>query len=128
MAEIERVMLGDDVVAVAFSGEMDMADESRADLAIDFVIGLEARAALLDLTRCGFIDMSGLRLLLGARERMLHAGIRVAVAGPGPPGVRRIFNLTGASSELAMFDNRDQAIAALMAASPSVRPGAPAAG
>jgi anti-sigma B factor antagonist len=128
MAEIERVMLGDDLVAVAISGEMDMADESRADLAIDVVIGLEARGALLDLTRCGFIDVSGLRLLLRASERMLRAGIRVAVAGPGPPGVRRILDLTGVSSELAMFDNRDQAIAALMAGSPSVRPGARAAG
>ena len=41
MAEIERVMLGDGVVAVVISGEMDLADESRADLAIDFVMGLE---------------------------------------------------------------------------------------
>jgi anti-anti-sigma factor len=128
MAEIERVMLGDDVVAVAISGEMDMADESRADLAIDFVIGLEARGALLDLTRCGFIDMSGLRLLLGASERLLRAGIRVAVAGPGPPGVRRVLDLAGVSSELAMFDNRDQAIAALMAGAAIVRPGAQTAG
>ena len=128
MAEIERVMLGDDVVAVAISGEMDMADESRADLAIDFVIGLEARGALLDLTRCGYIDVSGLRLLLSARERMRHAGILVAVAGPAPPGVRRIFDLTGVTSELAMFENRDQAIAVLMAGFPIVRPEAPAAG
>ncbi len=128
MAEIERVMLGDDVVAVMISGEMDMADESRADLAIDFVIGLESRGALLDLTRCGFIDVAGLRLLLNASERMVRAGIRVAVAGPAPPGMRRVFDLTGVSSELAMFDNRDQAIAALMAGSPSVRRGAQAAG
>lgn len=129
MAEIERVMLGDDVIAVAISGEMDLADESRADLTIDFVIGLEARGALLDLTHCGFIDVSGLRVLLRASERMLRAGIRVAVAGPpGPPGMRRIFDLTGVSSELAMFNNREQAIAALMAGSPSVRPEAQAAG
>jgi anti-anti-sigma factor len=127
MAEIERVMLDDDLVAVAISGEMDLADESRADLAIDVVIGLEARGALLDLTRCGFIDVSGLRVLLRSSERMLRAGIRVAVAGPGPPSVRRIFDVTGISSELAMFDNRDQAIAALIG-SPTVRPGVQAAG
>jgi anti-anti-sigma factor len=128
MAEIERVMLGDNVVAVTISGEMDMADESRADLTIDFVIGLEARGALLDLTRCGYIDMSGLRLLLRASERLLRAGIVVAVAGPAPPGMRRVFDLTGVSSELAMFDDRKQAIAALMSRAATVRLGVQAAG
>lgn len=115
MAEIERSMVGDDMVAVTISGEFDLADESRAELAMDFVLGLEIPAVLLDLTDCEYIDSTGLRTLIRSHDRACRAGTRVAIAGSGPQ-VRRIFKLTGVKERLPIFDDRDQALDSLQAA------------
>ena len=55
MAEIERAMDGDDIVAVSIVGEFDLADEARMDLAVDFVVGLQIPNVLIDLSRCEFV-------------------------------------------------------------------------
>jgi anti-sigma B factor antagonist len=112
VAEIERVMLGEEIVAVVVRGELDLADESRAELAIDFVVGLEYPGVLLDLAGCEFIDASGLRMLLRANQRMVRAGATVAVARPGA-SVRRIFEITGLAEQFALYADRDAAFEAL---------------
>ena len=115
MAEIERVMLGDDGVALVIRGELDMADESRLDLAVDFVVGLGAAGMVLDLSACEFIDAASLRMLLRARERVLRSGARVAAVGPMRP-VLRVLELAGVTELLTGHDTRDGAAGSLQAA------------
>ena len=112
MAEIERAMNGEEIVAVAIAGELDLADEARMDLVIDFVVGLEVPSVLLDLTRCEFVDATGLRMLLRAQQRIERSGARLAVISPLPT-VRRVMDITGVSERLPMADGRDEAIAVL---------------
>lgn len=112
MAEVEREMIGDRIVGVAIRGEYDLADEARTDLAVDFVVGLEIPNVLIDLSRCEFIDATGMRMLLRAQERVHRSGARIAIAGP-PPQVRRVFELTGISERLALHDGRERALEAL---------------
>lgn len=109
MAEIERQMLEDDIVAVTIGGEFDLADESRTELAMDFVLGLEIPALLLDLTECQYIDSTGLRTLIRSHDRAQRAGTRVAIAGSGPQ-VHRMFEITGLKERLPIFDDRDEAL------------------
>lgn len=117
MAEIERAMDGDGIVAVAIAGELDLADEARMDLAIDFVVGLEIPSVLIDLTRCEFVDATGLRMLLRAQQRIERSGARLAVLSP-LPRVRRVMDITGVSDRLPMAEGREQAIAVLDGAQP----------
>jgi anti-sigma B factor antagonist len=112
VAEFERVVLGEEVVGVVVSGDLDLADESRVDLAIDFVVGLGFPGVLLDLSGCDFIDASGLRMLLNANERLQRAAAAVAVVRPGQ-GVRRIFELAGLNGQIPFYRDRGAAFEAL---------------
>ena len=114
MAEVEREMIGDGIVAVAIRGEYDLADEARTDLALDFVVGLEIPNVLIDLSRCEFIDATGMRMLLRGQERVHRSGARIAVAGP-PAQVRRVFELTGITERLTLYGSREEALEALRA-------------
>ena len=115
MAEIDRFLIDDGIVAMVITGEFDLADESRAEMAVDFVLGLEVPGLLVDLSECEFIDASGLRMVLRANQRALRAGIRVAIASMAPQ-VRRVFELSGVARHLPIFPDRDGALAALRTA------------
>jgi anti-anti-sigma factor len=112
VAEIERVMVDEGIVAVIVKGEYDLADEARSDLAVDFVVGLEIPGVLIDLSACEFIDAAALRMLLHAKQRIARTGAIVAFASP-PSQARRMMDLTGLSHQLDLFDTRDAAFAAL---------------
>jgi anti-sigma B factor antagonist len=51
------------------------------------------RRIILDLGRLGFMDSSGLRLILRWHAAALSGGYSLAVV-PGPPAVQRVFELT----------------------------------
>jgi len=91
-------------VVVAVGGEVDMAaaPELRSRLmsvAADFA----GRAVALDLGGVGFIDSSGLGVLIGALRRITEAGGRLALVDL-QPSVQRVFSITGLN---AVFDIRD---------------------
>ncbi|MBT0668017.1 STAS domain-containing protein [Novosphingobium profundi] len=66
---------------------------------------------LLDLTPVGFIDSTGLGVLVSMLKRMGPGG-RVAVVGAAP-GVRRLFELTRLDSLFRLCDSEDEARAIL---------------
>ena len=111
MAEIERAVDGDDTVVVGIAGELDLADEARMDLAVDFVVGLGIPNVVVDLSRCEFVDATGLRMLLRAQHRIDRAGAKLAVITP-LPRVRRVMDITGVSERLPMVDGREPGTAA----------------
>lgn len=112
MAEIERLVVDEELVLVVIAGELDLADEPKADLAVDFVVSLAPPKVLVDLTPCEFVDATGLRILLQAQRRIRQAGSRIVFAGPSPQ-VRRILDLTGVDEQLALAEDRDRGLAAL---------------
>jgi anti-anti-sigma factor len=117
LADIERAMDGDDVVAISIVGEFDLADEARMDLAIDFVVGLGSPNVVIDLSRCEFVDATGLRMLLHAQQRIGRAGATLAVIAPRP-AVRRVMDITGIFALLPMAEDRERALAALRPPAP----------
>jgi anti-sigma B factor antagonist len=109
LAEIERAMDGDDTVVVGIAGELDLADESRMDLAVDFVVGLGIPNVVIDLSRCEFVDATGLRMLLRAQHRIDLAGANLVVITP-ITRVRRVMDITGVSDRLRLVDGRAQGL------------------
>jgi anti-sigma B factor antagonist len=74
-------------------GELDM--RSSPDLEATVVVAQrDASSLVLDLSRLTFIDLRGLRMVLFAKELCEWDGCELRLV-PGPPGVQRVFELTG---------------------------------
>src|SRR3954453_12960335 len=92
------------VTVIALTGEFDLAGvhKFQAELA-----GVEADAPnvlLVDLGGLQFMDSSGLRALVMADHRAKAAGRRLAIV-PGPPVVRRVFEITQLDDRLDLVEN-----------------------
>lgn len=109
MAEIMHTPLEDGVVCVEINGEFDLADLPRAEDLLPAALNGATSALLLDLSRCEFIDSSGIRTLIGANGRAREAGLRFAIAG-AEGHVRRVLELTGLADRLPMFNDRETAL------------------
>jgi anti-anti-sigma factor len=83
----------DGVRVVAVSGELDLdtMGQLNAALASD---DAALATTVLDLRGLTFIDSSGVSGVLSAARRARDAGGRL-VCVPGPPSIRRVFELTG---------------------------------
>ena len=86
----------DGVVRVVVRGELDLstAPELDAALVAPEIAGTPVR---LDLSEMGFMDSSGLAVLIGARRRAQEEGLDLTVSGPNEH-VRRLLDLTGTAS------------------------------
>ncbi len=79
---------------IALEGKLDIASERCLEQALRRAWTAGCTELIIDLTRLDFIDATGMKVLLRARDHMLSAGSRLFLT-PGPPTVQRIFQLTG---------------------------------
>lgn len=99
------------VTLVTLVGELEVSEAPvLRDLLGSLVAGPQSRV-LLDVVQVGFIDSSGIGVLVGAHRRAQEAGARLGVAGP-QPGVRRVFELTRTDRVLNIFDSVPEGVAA----------------
>ncbi|MEY2453228.1 MAG: hypothetical protein QOD92_2802 [Acidimicrobiaceae bacterium] len=84
----------DGVARVAIQGELDLdrSDEVAAELAA--LSGRGATSVIVDVSALSFIDSSGLRALLTAREQLESAGTRLHLTNLSP-AVERVLDMTG---------------------------------
>ena len=102
--QIETRGDADGVVNVVLSGEFDLAGIELFDAAISSLEGQGAATIVVDLTGLRFMDSSGLRALVLADRRARKAERRFAIV-PGPPPVRRVFEITQLDEELDLIDS-----------------------
>jgi anti-anti-sigma factor len=84
-------------------GELDLATLGVAEEALKGVDESQT-TLILDLRDLGFLDSSGLRLILTAAEEAKARGSEVYVV-KGPAQVNRVFELTGAGERLNLVDD-----------------------
>jgi anti-sigma B factor antagonist len=101
-----------DLHAVNVFGELDQATAPQLRSALGDALGVAETPVLVDLSDCGFIDSTGLSLLVEAKRRLAEDDRRFAVCCPDPD-VRRLLELTGIDEAVGLFDSRDEAVAAL---------------
>lgn len=83
------------------AGELDITVAAQLGDALDRVRAGPGLRLIVDLSQLGFLDVSGLRLLISADERLRRGGAQ-GLAVRGAAGiVRRIFEVVGATSLLA---------------------------
>jgi anti-sigma B factor antagonist len=96
---------------VQIEGELDLAVAGRLDEVLT-AAAQECSRVLVGLERCAFIDSSGIAVILRAHNRMEEEGNRLAVYAPTDQ-VLRVLSMTGLTGNGLVFDNAEQAIAAL---------------
>ena len=83
----------------SLTGEIDLSTVEEAGARLREAIEGSDGTVAVDLREVSFLDSSGLRLLLQLNEELTGSGRRLVVV-QGPRRVARVFELTGAESEL----------------------------
>jgi anti-anti-sigma factor len=84
---------GDEVVLVLV-GELDPHTAPLLRAAIDGALGERTSSLVLDVAGLGFIDSSGLRVVISAHKEMDERQGRLALRSP-TPNTRRLLEITG---------------------------------
>ncbi len=91
-----------DRVVISLSGELDLATVQFLDRELRAVESANPGLVVIDLSRVQFMDSTGLRALLRARESADANGHRL-VLKRGPAAVQRVLELTQ-TADLFAFD------------------------
>lgn len=104
----------DGVTIVALKGDIDVSQAPALRDLLGQVMDGSSTRVLLDLTDVGFLDSSGLGLLVTAHRRAADSGWAFGVAGAGS-SVSRVFELTRTTRLLRIFVSRQEGVEALRA-------------
>jgi anti-anti-sigma factor len=96
--ELERA---GDVSVVYARGDIDLSTLAKANAALDIARN-GATTLLLDLRHVGFMDTSGLRLVIEEQQRAAANSYRFAVVR-GPRKVQRLFEIAGFAPDDELF-------------------------
>jgi anti-anti-sigma factor len=97
------VSTDDGVRVVAVSGELDLDTMGELNEVLAADNGLLV-TTVVDLRGLTFIDSSGVSGLMAAARRARDAGARL-VCVPGPPQIRRVFEMTGIDTVIEWVDS-----------------------
>ncbi|MCW3032449.1 MAG: hypothetical protein QOK19_2459 [Solirubrobacteraceae bacterium] len=88
-----------DRAVVKLEGELDMANAPLLQNTIESSELAAAKTVVLDLQGLTFLDSTGLRIILAAREQCWRRGQEFAVT-PGSQQVQRLLSVTGVGEHL----------------------------
>lgn len=94
---------------LAVGGEIDQFTAPKLRDALLAQIGDGAANLVIDLSEVGFMDSSGLGVLVGALRRVNEGGGRIVLAGTQRP-VERVLEITGLNRLFPMHPTVDDAV------------------
>ncbi len=114
---VEMESLEGGIKIFAISGELDQATAADFRNPLLEEIGAGARAVMVDLTKCGFIDSTGLGIIVEAWKMLQERngdGTVLSICCPEPE-VRRLLEVTGLDQAIMIRDTREEALEPLRA-------------
>jgi len=99
-----------DRVVLTLAGELDMANAPLLQSAMEAPEIAETDTVVLDLQGLTFLDSTGLRIILAAREQSWRRGQEFAVT-PGSQQVQRLLSVTGVGEHLRTLASADEVLA-----------------
>jgi stage II sporulation protein AA (anti-sigma F factor antagonist) len=90
--------------SVVVRGELDMQTAEKLEAMLDEVIEKGARLVTLDLEEVDFLDSSGLRVILGASNKLADQDGQLLLEGASS-AVERVLELTGVIERLRQSRN-----------------------
>lgn len=102
------------VRTISVRGELDLSTAPDLETPLEQALDSGEGAVLIDLSRCEFIDSTGIALIVRAWQR-LDSGKngRALVICSQNDQVRRVLEITGLELSIPVHLTRDEAIAAL---------------
>src|SRR3954469_20771000 len=97
-----KTVYTDGKVELAISGEIDLSVSEQLQSAIDAALSPD-RPLVLDMHRVTFFDVSGLRVLLRALERLEHNPAKLILRSPSPI-VMRVLSVTDTARLMSVKD------------------------
>jgi len=107
---LEREPDGPAVVMV--SGDVDWMTHAALERKLEELIDAGETRIVADLSAVGFIDSTGLTVLVSCFHRLKMGGGRLAIVCPSP-GIRRVFERTGLDRLLGVAESSAEARASL---------------
>lgn len=101
----------DDVVVVTVAGEVDVYTAAQLRSALEDRIAAGQTAIVVDLEDVGFIDSTGLGVLVGRLKTLRKTGGWLSVVCTNER-ILRLFGITGLDRVLPVHDSVDAAVAA----------------
>lgn len=107
---LSRRVVGNHTV-IAVSGEVDIATADSLDAEITQVLADGAHHLVVDLSDVGFLDSTGLGVLVKALKRAREAGGTLAIVVTAER-IAKVFRITGLDAVMPLHDDVDAAVAA----------------
>ena len=101
----------DGVELLSVEGEVDIATAPRLLAVLNKAVPEAASSLVIDLTAVGFMDSTGLALLINAHRRLTRRRKGFAVVCPPGP-LRRVFEITDMVDTLRVCSDQESATAA----------------
>lgn len=109
--DVEPIATG--VVRVILNGRLDITGAGVIDLQFSAIAGTH-RGVIVDLASVSFLASIGIRtLLLGAKAMQRRGGTFVLLNPVGE--VKKVLEVTGVTDLMPIYDNGDEALAAVTA-------------
>jgi anti-anti-sigma factor len=99
------------VKAVSVSGELDLSTAPDLEGPLEEAVA-NGDSLLIDLSRCEFIDSTGIALIVRASQRLGSNGRRLAICSENEQ-VRRVLEITGLELSIPVHRTREEALALL---------------
>ena len=106
--EVERL---DGIHAFTVAGELDQATAPELSGPLMEAAESDGDSVLIDFKECEFIDSTGLAVLVAAHER-IRDGRSFSICCASTQ-VRRLLEITGIDRSMALYESREEALAAL---------------
>jgi anti-sigma B factor antagonist len=100
------------VQVIALAGEVDLYTAPEFKQELLRVIGEGAKQVVVDLTETTFIDSTTLGVLVGGVKRLRPEGGQLSLIS-SDRNITKIFEITGLDRVFAIYETRDEALAAL---------------
>jgi anti-sigma B factor antagonist len=110
MLEVREDRDGGGVMTLTIEGELDLATAPRVREPLERAIESGTRRIVVDMLSCGFIDSTGLGVLLHAAKRLEEDGGAMALVCVDDQ-IKRLLELTMIDRTIPVFENREKALA-----------------
>ena len=112
--ELTCRQVGDDVLVIAMTGELDMVTAPQARAYLQDKTAARPGHVVLDMAGVGFMSSHGVRLLLDAHEGCddIHGRLHLTGVSANQP-VKRVLDITGLTLLLDIHDDQDHLLRTL---------------
>lgn len=104
------------VSTIEIDGEIDIFSSKELKLLVASEIDNGARCIIFEMSKVGYLDSTGLALLVGAFKRLNENKGTLSIVNPSPRIVR-ILQVTGMNKIFDIFDTEEAALRAMEAPS-----------